>query len=42
MPAEGNRVLERAVTVSSFNEADVAEISEGLSDGDVIFLEPIE
>lgn len=42
MPTEGNRVLERAVTVSSFNEADVAEISEGLSDGDVIFLEPIE
>lgn len=38
----GNRVIEREVTVSKINEADVAEISEGLSDGDTIVLKPIQ
>jgi HlyD family secretion protein len=36
------RVVEREVNVGKINEANVAEISAGLSDGDTIVLDPIQ
>lgn len=39
---EKNRVVEREVNVGLINEADVAEVTAGLSDGDTIVLVPIK
>lgn len=39
---EQNRVVEREVNVGTINEADVAEVTAGLSDGDTIVLVPIK
>jgi RND family efflux transporter MFP subunit len=37
-----NTIIEREVTVGKINEADVAEITEGLADGDTIVLTPVQ
>jgi multidrug efflux pump subunit AcrA (membrane-fusion protein) len=39
---EKNRVVEREVNVGLINEADVAEVTAGLNDGDTIVLTPIK
>jgi RND family efflux transporter MFP subunit len=42
--AEGSavKVIEREIVVGKYNEADIAEITDGLSDGDVIVVDPIK
>lgn len=39
---DGVRVIEREIVVGKYNEADNAEITEGLSDGDVIVVTPVK
>lgn len=42
IPAGEGRVIERLVLIGAFNEADVAEVISGLSDGDMIVRTPIQ
>jgi RND family efflux transporter MFP subunit len=39
---DGLRVIEREITVGKYNEADNAEIVDGLADGDVIVVTPLK
>lgn len=39
---DSQRVIEREIIVGKFNEADIAEVTDGLADGDVIVVTPIQ
>jgi RND family efflux transporter MFP subunit len=40
--SSAQRVIEREIVVGKYNEADIAEVTEGLADGDVIVVTPLK